>query len=123
VNGEGEISRLEGKKRIAIIMNAKTFSQATEIDYFVTNVEAQKVTPEWVVNTYSQRNWVSDQAGINSGLQALTRGRRVEVFYREVKGNLSLREYQVRDQRSLLRHYSTLMWQTHHHQISQTQCR
>ncbi|MFP3324994.1 IS701 family transposase, partial [Planococcus sp. SIMBA_160] len=78
---EGEISRLEGKKRIAIIMNAKTFSQATEIDYFVTNVEAQKVTPEWVINTYSQRNWV-------------------EVFYREAKGNLGLREYQVRDKRS-----------------------
>lgn len=86
VNGEGEISRLEGKKRIAIIMNAKTFSQATEIDYFVTNVEAQKATPEWIVNTYSQRNWV-------------------EVFYREAKGNLGLREYQVRDKRSLLRHF------------------
>jgi len=83
---EGEISRLEGKKRIAIIMNAKTFSQATEIDYFVTNVEAQKATPEWIVNTYSQRNWV-------------------EVFYREAKGNLGLREYQVRDKRSLLRHF------------------
>jgi hypothetical protein len=38
--------RRKGKKRIAIIMNAKTFSQATEIDYFVTNVEAQKATPE-----------------------------------------------------------------------------
>lgn len=83
---EGEISRLEGKKRIAIIMNAKTFFQATEIDYFVTNVEAQKATPEWIVNTYSQRNWV-------------------EVFYREAKGNLGLREYQVRDKRSLLRHF------------------
>jgi hypothetical protein len=86
VNGEAEISRLEGNKRIAIVMNAQTFSEATEIDYFVTNVEAQKVTPEWIVNTYSQRNWV-------------------EVFYREAKGNLGLREYQVRDKRSLLRHF------------------
>lgn len=83
---EGEISRLEGKKRIAIVMNAKTFSEATEIDYFVTNVNVRKVTPEWIVNTYSQRNWV-------------------EVFYREAKGNLGLREYQVREQRSLLRHF------------------
>ena len=40
----------------------------------MTNVEAQKATPEWIVNTYSQRNWV-------------------EVFYREAKGNLGLREY------------------------------
>jgi len=83
---EGEISRLEGKKRIAIVMNAPTFSEATEIDYFVTNVEVQKVTPQWIVNTYSQRNWV-------------------EVFYREAKGNLGFREYQVRDKRSLLRHF------------------
>jgi len=30
---------------------------------------------------------------------------RVEVFYREAKGNLGLREYQVRDKRSLLRHF------------------
>lgn len=83
---EGEISRLEGKKSIAIVMNASTFSQATEVDYFLTNVEPNQVTPQWVVKTYSQRNWV-------------------EVFYREAKGNLGLKEYQVRDKRSLLRHF------------------
>jgi len=86
VNGEGEISRLEGKKRIAIVMNACSFSEATEIDYFVTNVNPKIVTPDWVVKTYSQRNWV-------------------EVFYREAKGNLGLKEYQVRDKRSLFRHF------------------
>jgi len=48
---------------------------------------------------------VSDQAGIDSGLQALTRFPRVEVFYREAKGNLGLKKYQVRDKRSLLRHF------------------
>lgn len=83
---EGEISRLEGKKSIAIVMNASSFSEATEIDYFLTNVEPNQVTSQWVVKTYSQRNWV-------------------EVFYREAKGNLGLREYQVRDKRSLLRHF------------------
>ena len=114
---EGKISRLEGKKSIAIVMNASTFSEATEVDqrsaagkgssselgsdaceprsvvlrrstadYFLTNVEPNPVTPQWVVKTYSQRNWV-------------------EVFYREAKGNLGLREYQVRDKRSLLRHF------------------
>ncbi|MCZ8213278.1 MAG: IS701 family transposase, partial [Microcystis sp. LE19-8.1F] len=36
--------------------------------------------------TYTERNWV-------------------EVFYREAKGWLGLREYQVRDKRSLLRHF------------------
>jgi Transposase DDE domain len=46
----------------------------------------QYVTPEWIVNTYSQRNWI-------------------EVFYREAKGWLGLKEYQVRDKRSLLRHF------------------
>ncbi|BAZ33604.1 transposase (plasmid) [Cylindrospermum sp. NIES-4074] len=81
-----EISRLEGKRSIAIVMNAATFSQATDIDYFITNVSSSIVTPEWIVNTYSQRNWV-------------------EVFYREAKGWLGLKEYQVRDKRSLTRHF------------------
>jgi SRSO17 transposase len=95
-----EISRLEGKRSIAIVMNASTFSQATDIDYFITNVSDSIVTPEWIVTTYSQRNWV-------------------EVFYREAKGWLGLREYQVRDKRSLMRHfilvfcaYTFILWHT-----------
>jgi Transposase DDE domain len=67
-------------------MNAETFSEATDIDYFITNVSTSIVTPKWIVNTYSQRNWV-------------------EVFYREAKGWLGLKEYQVRDKISLLRHF------------------
>ena len=78
-----EISQLKGKRNIAIVMNAETFSEATDIDYFIigellsdarrqertrlTNVSTSIVSAEWVVNTYSQRNWV-------------------EVFYREAKG-------------------------------------
>ena len=95
-----EISPLEGKRSIAIVMNASTFSQTTDIDYFITNVSPSIVTPEWVVTTYSQRNWV-------------------EVFYREAKGWLGLREYQVRDKRSLMRHfilvfcaYTFILWHT-----------
>jgi hypothetical protein len=53
-----EISSLEGKRSIAIVMNASVFSQATDIDYFITNVDPSIVNPEWIVNTYSQRNWV-----------------------------------------------------------------
>ncbi|WGV26130.1 IS701 family transposase [Halotia branconii] len=83
---EVEISRLEGKRSIAIFMNAATFSDATDIDYFITNVSTSVVTSEWIVNTYSQRNWV-------------------EVFYREAKGFLGLKEYQVRDKTSLMRHF------------------
>ena len=83
---EIEISQLKGKRNIAIVMNAETFSEATDIDYFITNVSRAIVTPEWIVQTYSQRNWV-------------------EVFYREAKGWLGLKEYQVRDKRSLLRHF------------------
>jgi hypothetical protein len=55
---EVEISPLEGKRSIAIVMNASTFSQATDIDYFITNVSASIITSEWIVTTYSQRNWV-----------------------------------------------------------------
>lgn len=83
---EVEISRLDGKRNIAIVMNANNFDQATDVDYFITNVSASVVTPEWIVNTYSQRNWV-------------------EVFYREAKGFLGLKEYQVRDKTSLMRHF------------------
>lgn len=86
VTREVEISQLVGKRNIAIVMNAETFSEATDIDYFITNVSTSIVSPEWIVNTYSQRNWV-------------------EVFYREAKGWLGLKEYQVRDKVSLLRHF------------------
>ncbi|GAA6622696.1 hypothetical protein NUACC26_085200 [Scytonema sp. NUACC26] len=86
VTREVEISQLKGKRNIAIVMNAETFSEATDIDYFITNVSTSIVSPEWIVNTYSQRNWV-------------------EVFYREAKGWLGLKEYQVRDKISLLRHF------------------
>jgi hypothetical protein len=61
---EVELSQLEGTRTIAIVMNASTFDQASEVDYFITNVESTKATAEWIVTTYSQRNWV-------------------EVFYRE----------------------------------------
>jgi hypothetical protein len=30
-------------------MNASSIEYATEIDYFITNVEPSKVTPEWIV--------------------------------------------------------------------------
>ncbi|MGI2909079.1 IS701 family transposase [Tolypothrix sp. VBCCA 56010] len=86
VTREIEISQLKVRRNIAIVMNAKTFSDATDIDYFITNVDSSIVTPQWIVDTYGVRNWV-------------------EVFYREAKGWLGLKEYQVRDKRSLLRHF------------------
>ena len=83
---EVELSQLEGTRTIAIVMNASTFQQASDIDYFITNADSLTATAEWIVTTYSQRNWV-------------------EVFYREAKGWLGLSEYQVRDFRSLMRHF------------------
>ena len=38
-------------------MNASSVEKATDIDYFITNVKTEKVTAEWLVTTYSQRNW------------------------------------------------------------------
>jgi hypothetical protein len=80
-------------------MNAASLSQATELSYLITNSAHEKATGEWIVKTYSQRNWV-------------------EVFYREAKGWLGLREYQTRSTRSLHRHiilvfcaYSFIIWQ------------
>jgi hypothetical protein len=37
---EVELSRLEGKRTIAIVMNASTFDEASDIDYFITNVDS-----------------------------------------------------------------------------------
>ena len=78
---------------------ARTRATATEVNYLITNVAHEKATCEWIVKTYSQRNWV-------------------EVFYREAKGWLGLREYQTRSIRSLHRHlilvfcaYSFIIWQ------------
>jgi hypothetical protein len=64
-----------------MVIKASTFSQATDIEYFMTNVSSSIVTPQWIVDTYSQRNWV-------------------EVVYREAKGWLGLKEYQVGDNSS-----------------------
>ena len=97
---EIELSKYTGKKVIASVMNAATYEEASDIDYLMTNVDLLTVTEEWIVKTYSQRNWV-------------------EVFYREAKGWLGLKEYQVRDKRSLKRHlilvlcaYSFILWHT-----------
>lgn len=97
---EVELSRLEGTRTTAIVMNASSFQEASELDYFITNVDYSIATADWIVTTYAQRNWV-------------------EVFYREAKGWLGLSEYQVRDYRSLLRHftlvfcaYTFILWHT-----------
>lgn len=73
-------------------------AQSTEVDYFLTNAPIQQVNATQIAQTYSQRNWV-------------------EVFYREAKGWLGLREYQVRDAKSLKRHwilvfcaYTFILW-------------
>ena len=44
------------------------------------------MTGEWIVITFSNRNYI-------------------EKFYRETKGWLGLKEYQVRNKSSLIRHF------------------
>jgi hypothetical protein len=34
-----------------MVIKASTFSQATDIDYFMTNVSSSTVTPQWIVDT------------------------------------------------------------------------
>jgi len=81
-----KISSLSGTKIVAIVMNANSFENATDIDYLMTNESLEKATIDWMINTYSQRNWI-------------------EVFFREIKGWLGLSQYQVRKKRSLMRHF------------------
>ena len=93
-----EIPGMSGQRTVAIVMNAKNVESATEIDYLITNAPAEKATAQWIVTTYSQRNWI-------------------EVFYRTVKGWLGLREYQIRGKKSIERHcilvfcaYTFILW-------------
>jgi hypothetical protein len=61
------MSAFSGTRTIAIVMNAASLSEATEVDYLITNAAVSQATGTWIITTYSQRNWV-------------------EVFYREAKG-------------------------------------
>lgn len=83
---EAETNGLKGKRTIAIVMNASSLEEATEIDYLITNSRDDKVTGEWIVKTFSNRNYI-------------------EKFYREAKGWLGLKEYQTRKKESLIRHF------------------
>ncbi|MGK7925438.1 MAG: IS701 family transposase [Spirulina sp.] len=94
-----QVTRLGGERRFAIVLNANSFEQATEVDYLMTNVNVEMATAQWIVETYGQRNWV-------------------EVFYRDAKSWLGWREAQVRDKKKLLRHfilvfcaYTFILWQ------------
>jgi hypothetical protein len=78
--------KLSGIRILAIQLNASSVEEATEIDYFLTNESSEIATPAWIAEKYSARNWI-------------------EVFYRETKGWLGMTEYQVRDQRSIMRHW------------------
>ncbi len=83
---EAETNGLQGKRTIAIVMNASSPELATEIDYLITNEQGDKVTGEWIVKTFSNRNYI-------------------EKFYREAKGWLGLKEYQIRKKEALIRHF------------------
>lgn len=83
---EVHFPKLPGTRKVAIQLNAQTFEHATEVDYYITNATGETVTSAWIAQTYSKRNWI-------------------EVFYRETKGWLGMAQYQVRDRRSIERHW------------------
>lgn len=78
--------KLEGTRYLAIQLNAPTFAEATDIDYLLSNEVSEIATAQWIAQSYSDRNWI-------------------EVFYRETKGWLGMAQYQVRDKRSIERHW------------------
>ena len=80
-------------------MNANSVEKATEIDYLITNEQPEKITAEWIVTKYGERNWI-------------------EVFYREVKGWLGLSEYQVRHKKSIMKHLVLAFRCSHFYSIS-----
>ena len=80
------VPKLEGTRWVTIQLNTPTWETATEVDYFLANAPKQLLSATWVAQTYSQRNWV-------------------EVFYREAKGWFGLNKYQIRDAKSMKRHW------------------
>ena len=68
------------------LLNNSSAKDATKVDYLITNKSDKTVTGEWIVTTFCQRNYI-------------------QKFYREVKGWLGLKEYQVRNKSSLIRHF------------------
>lgn len=49
---------MSGQKTIAIVMNAKNFYEATDINYYITNIDSKYVTPQCILSTYTKRNGV-----------------------------------------------------------------
>ncbi|NEP45718.1 MAG: transposase [Okeania sp. SIO2H7] len=74
-----------GWRTLVIRSDASSWEQARTVYYFLTNANPETVNSEWVIKTYATRNWI-------------------EVFYREVKGWLGWKEYQVRSEKSIRRH-------------------
>jgi len=81
-----EINGLEGERTIAILWDASSPESATEIEYLITDCQGEKVTGEWIVKNFSNRNYL-------------------EKFLREAKGWLGLKEYQMRKKDRLLPHF------------------
>ena len=53
-----EIKGMSGQRTIAIVMNNSSVKDATEIDYLITNKKDENVTGEWIVTTFSNRNYI-----------------------------------------------------------------
>lgn len=84
------VPKLSGKHIFAIQINAPIFSEASEVDYFLTNQTNEIATEEWIAKSYSKRNWV-------------------EVFYREAKGWLGIIDYEVRSAESMQKHWTLVL--------------
>jgi hypothetical protein len=84
------VPKLSGKHILAIQINMPTFSEASEVDYFLTNEVEEIATEEWIATAYSKRNWV-------------------EVFYRESKGWLGITDYEVRTAESMQKHWALVL--------------
>ena len=67
-------------------MNSISIKETTEIDYLITNKQYKSVAGELIVTKYLNRNYIKKN-------------------YIKTKIWLGLKEYQVRDKTSLIRHF------------------
>jgi hypothetical protein len=50
---KGGVNSFLNKEHLKRVMNVSSIEDAPEIDYFITHIKGSKVTPKWIVNTYS----------------------------------------------------------------------
>jgi SRSO17 transposase len=76
--------------RLVVLTPDPTTLSAEQTSYLYTNIPASQALPSQIARLYTLREWI-------------------EVFYRQVKGELGWHDWQVRQDRAILRHWHLIL--------------